>query len=71
MTEMLNRYDGVVTELYGFVSELLHTKQWFLTEGVVWVVKLVHQSPELEKVVADFVNSVNVVGVNNGIKQGF
>ncbi|MFS7943972.1 hypothetical protein Hanom_Chr06g00506541 [Helianthus anomalus] len=39
--------------------------------GVTWVVKLVHQSPELEKVVADLVNSVNVVCVNEGIKQGF
>ncbi|MFS8027529.1 hypothetical protein Hanom_Chr16g01499731 [Helianthus anomalus] len=27
--------------------------------------------PELEKVVADLVNSVNAVGVNEGIKQGF
>ncbi|MFS7987138.1 hypothetical protein Hanom_Chr11g01018911 [Helianthus anomalus] len=47
------------------------TKQWFLTDGVAWVVKLVHQTPELEKVVADLVNSVNAVGVNEGIKQGF
>ncbi|MFS7998671.1 hypothetical protein Hanom_Chr12g01156621 [Helianthus anomalus] len=35
------------------------------------VVKLVHQSPKLEKVVTDFVNSVKVVGVNDRIKQGF
>ncbi|MFS7979880.1 hypothetical protein Hanom_Chr10g00932901 [Helianthus anomalus] len=47
------------------------TKQWFLTEGVSWVVKLVYQSPELEKVVADLVNSVNAVGEYEGIKQGF
>ncbi|MFS8031503.1 hypothetical protein Hanom_Chr17g01546631 [Helianthus anomalus] len=40
-------------------------------DGIAWVVKLVHQSPELEKVVADLVNSVNVVGVNEGIKHGF
>ncbi|MFS7919543.1 hypothetical protein Hanom_Chr03g00213881 [Helianthus anomalus] len=33
--------------------------------------KLVHQSPELEKVVADLVNNVYAVGVNDGIKQGF
>ncbi|KAJ0717063.1 hypothetical protein HanPI659440_Chr13g0519431 [Helianthus annuus] len=69
--DMLTRYDGEMVELYGLVSELLLTKQWFLTKGVAWVVKLVHQSPELEKVVADLVNSVNAVGVNDGIKQGF
>ncbi|KAJ0814467.1 hypothetical protein HanPSC8_Chr17g0786031 [Helianthus annuus] len=69
--DMLTRYDGEMVELYCLVSEHLLTKQWFLTEGVAWVVKLVHQSPELEKVVADLVNSVNAVGVNDGIKQGF
>ncbi|MFS7901916.1 hypothetical protein Hanom_Chr01g00005171 [Helianthus anomalus] len=68
---MLTRYDGEMVELYDLVSELMLTKQWFLTDGVAWVIKLVHQSPELEKVVADLVNSVNVVGVNDGIKQGF
>ncbi|MFS7937725.1 hypothetical protein Hanom_Chr05g00431071 [Helianthus anomalus] len=68
---MLTRCDGEMVELYALVSELMLTKQWFLTDGVVWVVKLVHQSPELEKVVADLVNSVNAVGVNEGIKQGF
>ncbi|KAF5814578.1 hypothetical protein HanRHA438_Chr03g0124691 [Helianthus annuus] len=68
---MLIRCDGEMVELYALVSELMLTKQWFLTDGVAWVVKLVHQSPELEKVVADLVNSVNAVGVNEGIKQGF
>ncbi|KAJ0822383.1 hypothetical protein HanPSC8_Chr16g0731341 [Helianthus annuus] len=68
---MLTCYDGEMVELYAQVSELMLTKQWFLSDGVVWVVKLVHQSPELEKVVADLVNSINVVGVNEGIKQGF
>ncbi|KAJ0434627.1 hypothetical protein HanPI659440_Chr17g0689771 [Helianthus annuus] len=71
MKDMLTRYDREMVELYGLSSELLLTKQWFLTDGVAWVVKLVHQSPELEKVVADLVNSVNAVGVNDGIKQGF
>ncbi|KAM0031437.1 hypothetical protein Hdeb2414_s0017g00508791 [Helianthus debilis subsp. tardiflorus] len=42
-----------------------------LVNGVAWVVKLVHQSPELERVVADLMNSVNAVGVHDGIKQGF
>ncbi|MFS8006765.1 hypothetical protein Hanom_Chr14g01253001 [Helianthus anomalus] len=60
-----------MVELYDHVSELMFTKQWFLMDGISWVVKLVHQSPELEKVVADLVNSVNVVGVNEGITQGF
>ncbi|KAJ0744441.1 hypothetical protein HanPI659440_Chr10g0387611 [Helianthus annuus] len=60
-----------MVELYAQVSELMLTKQWFLIDGVAWVVKLVHQSPELEKVVADLVNSVNAVGVNERIKQGF
>ncbi|KAF5777397.1 hypothetical protein HanXRQr2_Chr12g0535121 [Helianthus annuus] len=68
---MLTPCDGEMVELYAQVSELMLTKQWFLTEGVAWVIKLVHQSPELEKVVADLVNSVNAVGVNEGIKQGF
>ncbi|KAM0007961.1 hypothetical protein Hdeb2414_s0126g00805271 [Helianthus debilis subsp. tardiflorus] len=68
---MLTRCDGEMVELYALVSELMLTKQWFLTDGVAWVVKLVHQSPELEKVVADLVNSVNAVGMNEGIKQGF
>ncbi|KAF5786399.1 hypothetical protein HanXRQr2_Chr10g0440481 [Helianthus annuus] len=69
--DMLSRYDGEMVELYSLVSELMLTKQWFLTDGVAWVVKLVHQSPELEKVVADLVNRVNTIGVNDGIKQGF
>ncbi|KAJ0700235.1 hypothetical protein HanOQP8_Chr10g0365401 [Helianthus annuus] len=69
--DMLPRYDGEMAELYSLVSELMLTKQWFLTDGVAWVVKLVHQSPELEKVVADLVNRVNTIGVNDGIKQGF
>ncbi|KAM0072260.1 hypothetical protein Hdeb2414_s0001g00034431 [Helianthus debilis subsp. tardiflorus] len=68
---MLTRYDGEMVELYAQVSDLMLTKQWFLKDGVAWVVKLVHQSPELEKVVSALVNSVNVVGVNEGIKQGF
>ncbi|MFS8018436.1 hypothetical protein Hanom_Chr15g01392031 [Helianthus anomalus] len=68
---MLTRYDDEMVELYAQVSELMLTKQWFLTDGIAWVVKLVHQSPELEKVVDDLVNCVNVVGVNEGIKQGF
>ncbi|KAM0019220.1 hypothetical protein Hdeb2414_s0026g00683021 [Helianthus debilis subsp. tardiflorus] len=68
---MLTRTDGEMVELYAQVSELMLTKQWFLTEGIAWVVKLVHQNPELEKFVADLVNSVNAVGVNEGIKQGF
>ncbi|KAJ0743703.1 hypothetical protein HanPI659440_Chr10g0379011 [Helianthus annuus] len=69
--DMLPRYDGEMAELYSLVSELMLTKQWFLTDGVAWVVKLVHQSPELEKVIADLVNRVNTIGVNDGIKQGF
>ncbi|MFS8021600.1 hypothetical protein Hanom_Chr16g01429311 [Helianthus anomalus] len=68
---MLTRVDGEMVEVYAQVSELMLTKQWFLTEGVAWVVKLVQQSPELEKVVADLINSVNAVGANEGIKQGF
>ncbi|KAJ0581959.1 hypothetical protein HanRHA438_Chr04g0189431 [Helianthus annuus] len=68
---MLTRTDGEMVELYAQVSELMLTKQWFLTDGIAWVVKLVHQSPEMEKIVADLVNSVNIVGVNEGIKQGF
>ncbi|KAJ0816649.1 hypothetical protein HanPI659440_Chr00c11g0722971 [Helianthus annuus] len=68
---MLTRCDGEMIELYAQVSELMLTKQWFLTEGAAWVVKLVQQSPELEKVVADLVNSVNAVVANEGIKQGF
>ncbi|MFS8004989.1 hypothetical protein Hanom_Chr13g01232241 [Helianthus anomalus] len=68
---MLTRCDGEMVELYEQVSELMLTKQWFLTEGIAWVVKLVQHSPELEKVVADLVNSVNAVGSNEGIKQGF
>ncbi|MFS7994964.1 hypothetical protein Hanom_Chr12g01112341 [Helianthus anomalus] len=60
---MLTRCDGEMVELYALVSEFMLTKQWFLTDGVAWVVKLVHRSPELEKVVADLVNSVNAVGV--------
>ncbi|KAJ0576630.1 hypothetical protein HanIR_Chr05g0226581 [Helianthus annuus] len=68
---MLTRCDGEMVEIYAQVSELMLTKQWFLTDGIAWVVKLVHQSPELEKVVADLVSSVNAVGANEGIKQGF
>ncbi|MFS7993226.1 hypothetical protein Hanom_Chr12g01091571 [Helianthus anomalus] len=68
---MLTHCDSEMVELYAQVSELMLTKQWFLKDGIDWVVKLVHQSPELEKVVADLVNSVNVVGVTEGIKQGF
>ncbi|MFS7970922.1 hypothetical protein Hanom_Chr09g00826601 [Helianthus anomalus] len=68
---MLTHCDGEMVELYTQVSELMLTRQWFLTDGVAWVVKLVHQSPELEKVVADLINSVNIVGVNEGIEQGF
>ncbi|KAF5786382.1 hypothetical protein HanXRQr2_Chr10g0440291 [Helianthus annuus] len=71
MTEILNQYDGKVTELYGLISELLLTKQWFLTKGVAWVVWLMHQSPKLEKVVVDLITCVNVIGVNDGIEQGF
>ncbi|KAJ0691780.1 hypothetical protein HanPI659440_Chr15g0578711 [Helianthus annuus] len=68
---MLSCCDTEMVELYAQMSELMLMKQWFLTEGVAWVVKLVQQSPELEKVVADLVNSVNAVGANEGIKQGF
>ncbi|KAM0051529.1 hypothetical protein Hdeb2414_s0007g00237601 [Helianthus debilis subsp. tardiflorus] len=68
---MLIRCERDMIESYAQLSELKLTKQWFLTDGVAWVVKLVHQSPELEKVVADLVNSVNAVGANEGIKQGF
>ncbi|MFS7939184.1 hypothetical protein Hanom_Chr05g00448731 [Helianthus anomalus] len=68
---MLSRCDSEMVELYAQTSELMLMKQWFLTEGVAWVVKLVQQSPELEKVVDDLVNSVNAVGANEGIKQGF
>ncbi|MFS7955468.1 hypothetical protein Hanom_Chr07g00643011 [Helianthus anomalus] len=68
---MLTRCDGEMVKLYAQVSVLMLTKQWFLTDGIAWVVKLVHQSPELEKVVAELVSSVNVVGVNEGVKQGF
>ncbi|KAJ0772155.1 hypothetical protein HanPI659440_Chr07g0277161 [Helianthus annuus] len=68
---MLIRCERDMIESYAQLSELKLTKQWFLTDGVAWVVKLVHQSPELEKVVADLVNNVNAVGANEGIKQGF
>ncbi|KAJ0515109.1 hypothetical protein HanHA300_Chr10g0377061 [Helianthus annuus] len=68
---MLIRCERDMIEAYAELSELKLTKQWFLTDGVAWVVKLVHQSPELEKVVADLVNIVNAVGANEGIKQGF
>ncbi|KAF5783422.1 hypothetical protein HanXRQr2_Chr11g0507761 [Helianthus annuus] len=61
---MLTRCDGEMVDLYAQVLELMLTKQWFLADGIAWVVILVHQSPELEKVVADLVNNVNVVGVN-------
>ncbi|MFS7967722.1 hypothetical protein Hanom_Chr09g00789121 [Helianthus anomalus] len=69
MKDMLTPYYGEMVELYGLTSELLLTKQWFLMEGVAWVVKLVHQSPELERVVADLVNSVNAVGVNDALTK--
>ncbi|KAM0070171.1 hypothetical protein Hdeb2414_s0001g00010151 [Helianthus debilis subsp. tardiflorus] len=69
--EMLLRCERDMIESYAQLSELKLTKKWFLTDGVAWVVKLVHQSPELEKVVADLVNSVNAVGANEGIKHGF
>ncbi|MFS8010070.1 hypothetical protein Hanom_Chr14g01292671 [Helianthus anomalus] len=49
--DMLTRCDGEMVELYAFVSELMLTKQWFLMDEVALVVKLVHQRPELEKVV--------------------
>ncbi|MFS7921538.1 hypothetical protein Hanom_Chr03g00237971 [Helianthus anomalus] len=68
---MLSSCDTEMVELYAQTSELMLMKQWFLTEGAAWVVKLVQQSPELEKVVADLINNVNVVGANEGIKQGF
>ncbi|KAM0026615.1 hypothetical protein Hdeb2414_s0020g00560131 [Helianthus debilis subsp. tardiflorus] len=68
---MLTRCNSEMVELYPQVSELMLTKQWFLTDRIAWVVKLVRQSLELEKVVADLVKCVNVVGVNEGIKQGF
>ncbi|KAJ0743013.1 hypothetical protein HanPI659440_Chr10g0370771 [Helianthus annuus] len=68
---MLIRCERDMIESYAQLSELKLTKQWFLTDGVAWVVKLVHQSPELEKVVADLVNNVNAVGANEGIKHGF
>ncbi|MFS8010815.1 hypothetical protein Hanom_Chr14g01301421 [Helianthus anomalus] len=68
---MLIRCERDMIESYAQLSELNLTKQWFLTDGVAWVVKLVHQSPELEKVVADLLNSVNAVGANEGIKHGF
>ncbi|KAJ0668214.1 hypothetical protein HanPI659440_Chr17g0686561 [Helianthus annuus] len=70
-TEVLHQYDDEVTGLYSLILELLLIKQWFLTDGVAWFVKLVHQSPELENVVADLVNCVNAIGINDGIKQGF
>ncbi|KAJ0791822.1 hypothetical protein HanOQP8_Chr01g0010271 [Helianthus annuus] len=66
---MLTRCDSEMVELYVQTSELMLMKQWFLTEGVAWVVKLVQQSPE--PVIANLVNSVNAVGANEGIKQGF
>ncbi|KAJ0791411.1 hypothetical protein HanOQP8_Chr01g0005231 [Helianthus annuus] len=44
---MLTRTDGEMVEVYAQVSEFMLTKQWFLTEGVAWVVRLVHESPEL------------------------
>ncbi|KAJ0638445.1 hypothetical protein HanHA300_Chr00c0117g0712821 [Helianthus annuus] len=68
---MLIRCECDMIESYAQLSELKLTKQWFLTDGVAWVVKLVHQSPELEKVVTDLVNSANAVGANEGIKHGF
>ncbi|MFS7931625.1 hypothetical protein Hanom_Chr04g00358111 [Helianthus anomalus] len=50
---MLTHCDGEMVELYAQMSDLMLTKQWFLTEGAAWVV------------------NVNVVGANEGIKQGF
>ncbi|KAJ0688600.1 hypothetical protein HanOQP8_Chr11g0396101 [Helianthus annuus] len=35
---MLTRCDGEMVELYALVSELMLTKQWFLTDGVAWAV---------------------------------
>ncbi|KAJ0844786.1 hypothetical protein HanRHA438_Chr15g0706341 [Helianthus annuus] len=70
-TGMLIRCERDMIESYAQLSELKLTKQWFLTDGIAWVVKLVHQSPELERVVADLVNSVNAVGANEDIKHGF
>ncbi|MFS8022436.1 hypothetical protein Hanom_Chr16g01439431 [Helianthus anomalus] len=37
---MLTRCDGEMIKLYAQVSELMLTKQWFLTDGIAWVVKL-------------------------------
>ncbi|KAJ0557301.1 hypothetical protein HanIR_Chr07g0323641 [Helianthus annuus] len=39
---MLTRCEGEMVKLYSPVSELMLTKQWFLTDGIAWVVKLVH-----------------------------
>ncbi|MFS8016395.1 hypothetical protein Hanom_Chr15g01368171 [Helianthus anomalus] len=70
MTELVGRYEGETVELYGLVSELLLMKQWLLTDGAQWMVRLVHKSSEPEKVVADITIVVNAYGVNEGIKQG-
>ncbi|MFS8016492.1 hypothetical protein Hanom_Chr15g01369321 [Helianthus anomalus] len=69
MTELVGRYEGETVELYSLVSEFL-TKKWLLTDGAQWMVRLVHKSTELEKVVADITIIVNAYGVNEGIKQG-
>ncbi|KAJ0568120.1 hypothetical protein HanIR_Chr06g0292551 [Helianthus annuus] len=75
MKDTLTRYDKEMVKLYGLSSELLLTKQWFLMDGVAWVVKLVHQSPELEKVVADLAaggsarSAEEVLGYDEGAKD--
>ncbi|MFS8003434.1 hypothetical protein Hanom_Chr13g01213931 [Helianthus anomalus] len=66
----IESHRATIDEAKGMLTHC-DSEMWFLTDGVAWVVKLVHQSPELEKVVADLVNNVNAVGVNEGIKQGF
>ncbi|MFS7927730.1 hypothetical protein Hanom_Chr04g00312551 [Helianthus anomalus] len=71
MTELVGRYEGETTKLYDLISELLLTKQWLLTDGAQWMVRLVHKSSELEKVVADITNVVNAYGVNEGLKQEY
>ncbi|MFS7953342.1 hypothetical protein Hanom_Chr07g00617381 [Helianthus anomalus] len=70
--DMMTRYDGEMVELYSLVSQLMLTKQWFLTEGVAWVVKLVHQSPELDKEVANLGSArtvEEVLGYDVGAKD--
>ncbi|MFS7998184.1 hypothetical protein Hanom_Chr12g01150751 [Helianthus anomalus] len=64
MKDMLNHYDGEMVELYGLSSELLLTKQWFLTEGVAWVVKLGFQAT---KTLAKTVDEI--LGYDEGAKD--